>query len=132
NLYSLESIQAEDGSVMVVEREAAMHSEPITVREYKAPDDLIEQINQIIESSGMKDWGEIEPSEFYPLDAATPRLSLTFKGVGKNVRWHEYLSLCGWDEHPDGGKAFDGIRDLLIACAKDENLIREYSEPVKN
>jgi len=132
NLYSLETTRADDGSWMVVERKAAMHSEPITVREYKAPDDLIAQIDQIIESSGMKDWGEIKPSEFYPLDASTPRLSLTFKGLGEKAGWHEYLSLCGWDEHPDSGKAFDDIRDLLYACAKEDNLIKEYSEQVKN
>ena len=132
NLYSLETVRADDGSMMVVEREAEMHSIPIAVREYKAPADIVEQIDAIIESSGMKDWGEIPPSEFFPLDAATPRLSLTFKGTGEKSQWHEYLSLIGWDEHPDGGKAFDQIRDLLSACVKDENLIREYSEQVKN
>ena len=132
NLYSLETARADDGSMMVVKREAAMHSDPIIVSEYKAPDDIIEQIDAIIESSGMRDWGEIPPSELIPLDASTPRLSLTFKGVGENEKWHEYYSLIGWDEHPDGGAAFDAIRDLLYACAKDENLIREYTEKVKN
>lgn len=132
NLYSLETVRADDGSMIVVEREAEMHSIPITVREYKAPDDIIEQIDAIIEASGMKDWGEIPPSEFIPLDAATPRLSLTFKGVGERASWHESLSLIGWDEHPDGGQAFDQIRDLLTACVKDGNLIREYSEEVRH
>ena len=47
NLYSITTAEGADGALIVIEREARMHSIPITVREYRAPADLLERIERI-------------------------------------------------------------------------------------
>ena len=80
----------------------------------------------------MRTWGKLPPSEFFPLDASTPRLSLTFENADPEVSWHVFYGFTAWDEQPDDGKAFDAIRDLLQSCVADENLIRTYTEKVRS
>ena len=132
NLYSLETVAAEDGTMMVVEKRADMHSDPIAVREFRAPDDLIAQLEAIVDDADMRNWGKLPPSEFFPLDAATPRLSFTFDNTNPETPWHVFYGYTAWDEQPDDGKAFEAVRDLLSSCVAEENLIRAYTENVRN
>ena len=132
NLYSLETVAADDGTMMVMERRADMHSDPIVVREFRAPDDIVAQVEAIVDEADMRNWGKLEASEFIPLDAATPRLSFTFENTNPETPWHVFYGYSDWDVQPDDGKAFDAIRDLLSSYAVEENLIREYTEKVRN
>ncbi len=132
NLYSLETAEADDGTMMVVERRADMHSDPIAVCEFRAPDDIVAQVEAIVDEADMRNWGKLEASEFIPLDAATPRLSFTFENTNPETPWHVFYGYSDWDVQPDDGKAFDAVRDLLSSCAVEENLIREYTEKVRN
>ena len=131
NLYSLETETAGDGTLILVEKEAAMHSDPTTIREYKVPADLLDQVTAIVDEAGIKTWGELEPSEFIPLDASTPSLRLRFTNADPDDPWPPSILITRNDVMPDDGKALWAIRDLLAGYATDENLIREYSQPVR-
>ncbi|MBQ9041623.1 MAG: alpha/beta fold hydrolase [Eggerthellaceae bacterium] len=128
NLYDVSARRADDGSMIVVVREAKMHSDPISVGEYRVPDDLLEQINAIVDKAGMKEWGELPLSEFIALDASTPTVRLTYENASSTDGFPIWLSFSTSYEMPDDGKAFDEIRDLLESCITEENLIRTYVE----
>ena len=131
NLYLVETAKADDGSLIVVKREAAMHSDPTTVREYRAPSDLLEQISAVVDAAGMKTWGELPQSEFFAYDASTEHLTLRFASVDPGKVLGKIISMTEYDIQPDDGKAFDAIQKLLEDCATEENLIREYTEAVR-
>ncbi len=131
NLYSVEAKRADDGAVTVVVREAKMHSDPISVGEYRAPDDLLDQVNVIVDKAGMKEWGELPLSEFIALDASTPHVSLTYESADPNEMFPIWLSFSTTYEMPDGGEALYAIRDCLKSCITEENLIRTYVEEVR-
>ena len=86
----------------------------------------------IVDDADMRNWGKLPPSEFFPLDAATPRLSFTFDSTNPETPWHVFYGYTAWDEQPDDGKAFEAVRDLLSSCVAEENLIRAYTENVRN
>ena len=132
NRYELEAVRAEDGSVIVCEREAEMHSMPTTVREYRADADLLDRISEMVDASGAKEWDDLPPNEFIPLDASTPSLSLTYENADPNEPWPLWLTFSTTYLLPEGGRdALFGIRDLLTSYVADENLIREYEEPLR-
>ena len=79
NLYSVEACHDDDGNMIVRVREAEMHSIPIAVSEYRAPDDLLDQVDAIVDRAGMKEWGKLPPSEFIALDAATTSIRLEYE-----------------------------------------------------
>ena len=131
NLYSLETVRTNDGELLLVERTADMWSDPITVREYRLPDDFIEQAGTLIDKYGMKDWGDLPPSELFPLDASTPTLHFTYTKTNPApdelpVTW---ISFTVWTEFPEGGtQQFWEVAHLLSSQAVPENLVREYVE----
>jgi len=132
NLYSVEAYRGDDGSMIVRVREAEMHSVPIEVHEYRAPDDLLDQIGAIVDQAGMKEWGKLPPSEFIALDAATTSIRLEYENADPDALIPEYLSYSFNDELPEGGReAINSIYDLMIACATEDNLIGEYTEKVR-
>ncbi len=132
NLYSVEACRGDDGSMIVRVREAEMHSVPIEVHEYRAPDDLLDQIDAIVGQAGMKEWGELPPSEFIALDAATTSINLEYENADPAEFIPKYLRYSFNDELPEGGReAINGIYDLMIACATEDNLISEYTEKVR-
>ena len=133
NLYSITTAEGADGALIVIEREARMHSIPITVREYRAPADLLERIKGIADTAGMKDWGDLPASDLFPLDAPTPTITLAYASDDPDDPFPEWVSFTRWDELPEGGEeAFGTVRDELLACVSEENLIREYEEELRN
>lgn len=131
NRYELEAMPADDGSLIVCEREAKMHSMPTTVREYRADADLLDRISDVADKAGMKEWGELPLSELIAYDAPTPALTLTYDNADPAERWPVWLSVSSTCEMPDNGDAMYAIRDLMAAYAADANLIREYEEPLR-
>ena len=129
NLYAVEALRDDSGSMMVRVRESAVHSDPIEAREYRAPEDLLDQISDVVDRAGMKEWGELPPSEFIAYDASTPSIRLTYEDDNPDELLPKYLSYSFNDELPDGGKgAVNEIRDLMTSHAVEDNLIREYTE----
>lgn len=129
NLYTVEALRDDGGSMMVRVRESAVHSDPIEAREYRAPEDLLDQISGIVDRAGMKEWGELPPSEFIAYDASTPSIRLTYEDDNPDELLPKYLSYSFNDALPDGGKgAVNEIRDLMTSHAVEDNLIREYTE----
>ena len=131
NRYELEAMRADNGSIVVCEREAKMHSMPTTVREFRADDDLLERIDAIVEAVGMKEWGELPLTEFIAYDASTPSLSLTYDNADPNDRFPVRLSVSTTYKMPDDGKTLRAVHDLLSSFATDANRIREYEEPLR-
>lgn len=131
NRYELEAMRAEDGSLIVCERKAEMHSMPTTVREYRADADVLDRISEAVDKAGMKEWGDLPPSEFIVYDASTPALKLTFDNADPSVRWPVWLSVSTSSELPDDGASLNAIRDLLASYVSDANFIREYEEPLR-
>ena len=131
NRYELEAMHAEDGSLIVCERKAEMHSMPTTVREYRADADLLDRVSATVDAAGMKSWGKLPPSQFIALDASTPALSLTYDNADPAERWPLQLSVSKAEELPDDGESLFAVRDLLAASATDANFIREYEEPLR-
>ena len=131
NRYELEAMCAEDGSMIVCEREAVQHSMPTTVREYRADADVLEKVEAIVDAAGMKEWGELPLSEFIAYDASTPSLTLTYDSADPDDRFPVWLSVSKTYEMPDGGDALYAVRDLLLSYVTEGNLIREYEEPLR-
>ena len=132
NLYSVEACRNDDGNMIVRVREAEMHSVPIEVREYRAPDDILDQIDAIVDQAGMKEWGELPPSEFIALDAATTSINLEYENADPAELIPKYLRYSFNDELPEGGRgAINGIYDLMMTYATEDNLINEYTEKVR-
>ena len=130
NLYSIETGIDEDGVPIVREFESPSHDVRATIREYRAPEDLLDRIAAIANDAGMKEWGDLPMSDMVPLDASTPMVTLTYAYANPDEDFPIWLSFTAWDVFPDGGEeAFDAIRDELQACIVDDNLIREYEEP---
>ena len=133
NMYYLETAYDDDGNLIVIEANSPSHDVRATMKEFRAPADLLDRISAIIDKSGMKTWGDLPLSEFIALDASTPTVSLTFESADPNDQFPIWLSYSTNDEFPEGGEeAFYAIRDELAACATDENLIREYLEPMRD
>lgn len=131
NRYELEAMRADDGSLIVVEREAEMHSMPTTVREFRADADLLDRIAAIVDEADMKEWGDLPLTEFIAYDASTPSLTLTFDNANASEKWPVWLSVSTSNVLPDDGKSLYAIRDLLDSYASDANLIRQYEEPLR-
>ena len=131
NKYLLEAARADDGSITLIERRSDWHYLPDTVKEFQAPDDLLDRIDAIANQAGMKSWGELPQSEFFPLDASTPRIGLEYPSNDPDEPFPTTLSFSAWDIHPDDKKAFNEIVDTLVGAATDENLIRQYVEETR-
>ena len=54
NLYSVEACRADDGTMVVKISESKAHSDPTEVGEYRVADDLLDRIEAIVDSAGMK------------------------------------------------------------------------------
>ena len=131
NEYSLATVRTDAGNLLLVERKAAAWNDPVTVREYRLPDDFITQVEPIIVEHGMREWGELPPSELFPLDASTPTLELTYTVINPapNERPVIWVRFIIWTEFPEGGtEAFWEVVNHLRNYATPENLIREYVE----
>jgi len=129
NMYRIETSENDQGEPIVTEYNSPMHSDPATIREYRAPEDLIDRISAIVDEAGMKDWGDLPMSEFIPLDASTPRITLVFEPANSESRFPVRINFSTWDELPEGGTdSFNAVRNELQACLVEENLIREYME----
>ena len=131
NRYELEAMRADDGSLIVVEREAEMHSMPTTVREFRADADLLDRIAAIVDEADMKEWGDLPLTEFIAYDASTPSLTLTFDNANASEKWPVWLSVSTSNVLPDDSKSLYAIRDLLDSYVSDANLIRQYEEPLR-
>ena len=129
NLYMVEATRADDGGIVVTIRESQMHSDPIEVREYQGSDDLLDRISAVVDRVGMKEWGELPPSQFIALDASTKSIRLAYGCDDPDQLLPTYLSYTFNDELPDGGAdAINEIHDLMMACTTQDNLIQEYVE----
>ena len=129
NMYYIETAYDDDGTFIVREADSPAHNERATIREYRAPADLLDRIDAIVNESGMKTWGDLPPSEYVLLDASTPTISLTYDSADPDDGFPIWISYTNNVVFPEGGEeAFYAIRDELSACATDENLIREYRE----
>ena len=128
NVYSLETNRADDGTLVVVESEKAQWSDPLTVREYRAPQDLLDSVSAIVDAAGAQAWDDLPPSEFFPLDASTPTVSLTYQAADPEDTFPIWVSFSSNDELPDNGETLWAIRDALEGCATDANLISEHTE----
>ena len=132
NLYTVEATRADDGSIVVTVRESAMHSDPIEVSEYRASDDLLDQISAIVDRAGMKEWGELPPSEFIALDAATTSIRLAYKSNDPNELLPKYLNYSFNDELPEGGKdAINEIYALMLSYTTEDNLVGKRTEDLR-
>ena len=129
-LGSLYSVEAErtDSGVTVTVRTSKMHSDPIEVSEYRGDDNLLDQVEAIIDGAGMKEWGDLPPSEFIALDAATKSLRAQFDSADPNDAWPEWLSYSFNDQLPDNGESIRQIYDLMVANTGEDRLIRTYVE----
>lgn len=129
NVYSVEASRADDGSTVVTVREAKMHSDPVQVGEYRADDDLLDQIETVIDRAGMKEWGELPQGEFIALDASTESLTMRFASADPAARWVPSLSYSENDELPEGGmEAIREIYQLMMSNTGADRLIRSYTE----
>ena len=129
NLYTVEAYRADDGSTVVTVREAKMHSDPIEVGEYRADDDLLDQVSAVIDRAGMKEWGELPPSEFIAYDAPTESLRAELESADPDDRWPKRFSYTFNDELPEGGaEAIREIYQLMMANTGQDRLIRSYTE----
>ncbi len=112
NLYSVEACRNDDGNIIVRVREA--------------------EIDAIVDQAGMKEWGELPPSEFIALDAATTSINLEYENADPAELIPKYLRYSFNDELPEGGRgAINGIYDLMMTYATEDNLINEYTEKVR-
>ncbi|MBR0405840.1 MAG: hypothetical protein IJI68_11695 [Eggerthellaceae bacterium] len=129
NLYSVEAYRADDGTMVVKISESKVHSDPTEVGEYRVADDLLDRIEAIVDRAGMKDWGELPPSEFIALDASTPSISLTYDPADSTDGWPEHLRYTFNDELPEGGaNAINEIHDLMVSYAASGEQIASYTE----
>ncbi len=132
NTYRVEAMRSDDGSIKVEVWESAQHDIPCTIHEYRAPADLLDRISAVVDKAGMKTWGELPLSEFIAYDAPTTSLSLTYDSADPNRRFPLWLSTSLTYELPKGGEdAVYGIRDLMLECATDANLIAVRTEELK-
>lgn len=128
NLYNVTAERADDGSMVVTVRQAETHSDPTSVSEYRAPDDLLDQVAAIADKAGMKEWGELPLSEFVVMDASTPTVRLEYASADADSLLPIWLTYSTFDELPDNGDSLWAIRDLLESYATQENIIRTYTE----
>lgn len=132
NVYLVEALRDDAGAPFVRVSESPVHNEPCDIREYSAPDDLFERIEAIVDRAGMKEWGELPLSELIAYDAPTVSLSLQYAAADQNDVLPLWLSTSFTYELPEGGEAAVlEIRDLMLACTADENLLREYKETLR-
>lgn len=132
NMYWVETAESPEGELIVVEADSPSHSTPATIREYRAPSDLLERIQRIADAAGMKAWDDLPPDSMIPLDAATPAITLTYASDDPEEEFPTMVTFSTWDRLPWGGdEAFAELRDELLACLADENLIREYEETLE-
>lgn len=130
NLYRLETEVDEDGVFIVRETDSPQHDIRATIREYRAPEGLLDRIETIAEEAGMKGWDDLPMSEFFPLDASTPTITLIYENPDPSDHFPIRITFTRYEELPVGGDdAFRAVEDELSACRTDESLIREYLEP---
>lgn len=130
NLYRLETEIDEDGVFIVRETDSPQHDVRATIKEYRAPEGLLDRIEGIAEEAGMKGWDDLPMSEFFPLDASTPTITLIYENRDPNEYFPIRITFTKYEELPEGGDdAFHAVVDELSTCMTDENLIREYLEP---
>lgn len=130
NMYRIETDTNEDGTLILREADSPQHDQRATIREYRAPEDLIDQISGIADDAGMKDWDDLPMSEFFPLDASTPTITLIYENANPDEYFPIRVSFNLYEELPEGGiDAFNAVRDTLSNCLTEDNLIREYPEP---
>lgn len=130
NLYTVETSYDEDDMPIVREFDSPSHDVRATIKEYRAPEGLLERIAAIADEAGMPTWGDLPMSDMIPYDASTPIVTLVYAAADPDEGHPTVLSYSAWEVFPEGGEeAFDAIRDELTACLVDANLIREYEEP---
>lgn len=82
-------------------------------RTLKADPQLFRDLEAMVLESGMKDWGELEPSEFVALDAPVKKVSIGFTD-GSSIRFDST------DELPESGRGLIAkIRDLMEKYLQD-------------
>lgn len=129
NYYAVDAERTSDGTTIVRVSDSKMHSDPADISEFRAPDDLLNQIDAIVDKAGMKTWGELPLSEFIAYDASTKSLNLTYANADPNEEFPLWLSTSFSYKLPEGGaEAVLAIRDLMLSYATEENLIRQYVE----
>ena len=130
NMYYIETDVDEDGTPIVRVADSPRHDVRADIAEYRMPDGLLDRIGAIADEAGIKTWGDLPMSDLFPLDAATPTITLVYSPEDPDDILPVRLSFTAWDEFPEGGEdAFHAIRDELEASLIPENQIRTYLEP---
>ena len=130
NLYYIKTAINKEGTPIVREAFSPQHDVRATIKEYRAPEDLLERISKIADEAGMKEWGKLPMGEFFPLDAATPRIALTYSSADPDCSYNKPISFTAYEQFPEGGhEAFNKISDILSECLTDGSLLCEYPEP---
>lgn len=133
NMYRIETDADEDGTLIVRESDSPQHDQRATIREFRAPANLLEQISDIADDAGMKGWGDLPMGEFFPLDASTPTITLVYENTDPTEYFPIRVSFNLYEELPESGvDSFNAVRDVLSDCLTEDNLIREYPEPDRN
>ena len=133
NMYWIETDYDEDGSLILREADSPQHDQRATIREFRAPEDLLDQISAIADEYGMKEWDDLPMSEFFPLDASTPTIRLVYENNDPKEHFPIRISFTAYEEFPEGGEdGFDAVRNLLMDSLTEDNLICEYLEPMRN
>lgn len=126
NYYHAELRAADDGGLVLTVGESPDHMTPITVREYRADDDALDQLRAIIDKYDMVVWDDLPMGEFFPLDAAGNSISMEFASSEPDG-YPESYSVDRYSDLPDEGfEAYDAFMKCLFQWKIEDRLIREY------
>ena len=86
------------------------HNDKAVEKTVRVSSYVVEEVMDIIDRQGMRDWGELPEAEEFALDAPSMHFTCTYSDGSS-------FSAGSGDEIPDGGAAIREIREYVLRCA---------------
>lgn len=126
---NIDSITLDTTKKIIKKRYAAIHSDPIEVKEYKINIEAINSINKIIEKYNLPNLSKLPMGDLFAYDAPTKTLTFTYdnsKIGGSNYETYSinyYMKLSKKDIIH-----LNELTNYLNSLLKKDNLIKSYKE----